>query len=123
VGIGSLIVNARPVAASQGARQHVRAGRPAVAHPARVAGARPLAPADRAWLGINCVEVDGRMRVVRVTEDSPADVAGLEVGDQILAIDGRPVSHAGERCGRRCGSGGGPERAVSCEIERGGQQT
>ena len=45
----------------------------------------------RAWLGLNCAEVDGEVRVVRVAEDSPADVAGLEPGDRIMAIDGTPV--------------------------------
>ncbi len=46
----------------------------------------------RAWLGVNCVESDGEVRIVRVTDDSPADVAGLERGDRIIAIDGTPVA-------------------------------
>jgi len=33
---------------------------------------------DRAWMGVNCVEAASRVRVVRVTEDSPADVATLQ---------------------------------------------
>jgi len=45
----------------------------------------------RAWLGLNCAEVGGEVRVMRVAEDSPADVAGLEAGDRIVAIDGTPV--------------------------------
>lgn len=45
----------------------------------------------RAWLGLNCVEFAGGVRVARVNPDSPADVAGLQPGDQILAIDGVAV--------------------------------
>ena len=45
----------------------------------------------RSWLGINCVEAAGEVRVVRVTDDSPADVAGLQRGDRILRIDGTDV--------------------------------
>lgn len=46
---------------------------------------------ERAWLGLNCAERDGVVRVVRVSEDSPAELAGLEPGDRVLAIDGRTV--------------------------------
>ena len=64
---------------------------------------------DRAWMGVNCVEEEGRVRIVRVTEDSPADVAGLEAGDLILRLDGQPVA-ALDGLWR-----------VQLEIERGGQ--
>lgn len=46
---------------------------------------------DRAWLGLNCAEREGIVRIVRVAPDSPAELAGLEVGDRILAIDGQRV--------------------------------
>jgi serine protease Do len=46
---------------------------------------------ERAWLGLNCIEVEDGVRVMRVTDDSPADVAGLEPGDRIVSLDGRPV--------------------------------
>ncbi len=45
----------------------------------------------RAWIGLNCTEADGQVRIARVAEDSPADVAGLAAGDRIVAIDGIPV--------------------------------
>lgn len=75
---------------------------------------------ERAWMGVNCVEMAGRVRIVRVTEDSPADVAGLEVGDQILRLDGRPVPTL-EALWRALWQGSGSRRAVQLEIERGGQ--
>lgn len=46
----------------------------------------------RPWLGINSVEQGGRVQVVRVSEGSPAQAAGLEAGDVVLAIDGAKVS-------------------------------
>ena len=75
---------------------------------------------ERAWMGVNCVEADGRVRIVRVTDDSPADVAGLEAGDQILRLDGRPVPTL-EALWRALWQGTGSRRAVQLEIERGGQ--
>jgi serine protease Do len=72
---------------------------------------------QRAWLGVNCAENDGEVRIVRVTEDSPADVAGLARGDRIVRIDGRAVSTL-EGLWKALWSAGAPERAVTLEIER-----
>ena len=74
---------------------------------------------DRAWMGINCVEMATRVRVVRVTEDSPADVAGLEVGDQILTLDGQTVTGL-ESLWKALWKGGASVRPVALQIERGG---
>jgi serine protease Do len=46
----------------------------------------------RAWLGLNCVEIDGIVRVVRVTPGSPAADAGLQPGDIIVRIEDMDVS-------------------------------
>ena len=70
-------------------------------------------------MGVNCVEAAGRIRVVRVTEDSPADVAGIEVGDQILSLDGQPVPGL-EALWKALWQGQGSERPVRLEINRGG---
>jgi serine protease Do len=72
----------------------------------------------RAWLGVNCVEQDGQLRVVRVSDDSPADDAGLRPGDRILAIDNTPVTTL-EALWTRLWTGE-PERTVTLQIERGG---
>ena len=45
----------------------------------------------RAWLGLNCAENDGEVRVLRVTREGPADQAGVLPGDSILRIDGAEV--------------------------------
>ncbi len=46
----------------------------------------------RPWLGLTSSEQGGRVRVVRVTAGSPAQNAGVQPGDFILAVGGTPVS-------------------------------
>ena len=75
------------------------------------------AASRRAWLGMSCSVQDGRIRVVRVSDDSPADVAGLQAGDRVLRIDGVPVN-ALDKLWQTLWAGGAPEREVTLEIER-----
>ncbi len=72
----------------------------------------------RPWLGLNCVEYEGHVRVLRLTPGSPAEEAGLEPGDLIVAVDGTEVADLAsfyktlwreERA----------EREVSLEVKRG----
>ena len=76
----------------------------------------------RAWMGLNCVEEavsqDGRVRVVRVTPDSPAEAAGLRVGDRIVRIDDTQV-HGLASFYKALWSNDAPEREVHLEILRG----
>ena len=74
----------------------------------------------RAWLGLNCVEIDGQVRVLRVNDDSPADVAGLQVGDRVARIDGTEVTSLSQLW-KALWAGGAPERAVTLEILRDGR--
>jgi serine protease Do len=57
------------------------------------------------------------VHVVRITDDSPAEAAGLRVGDRILAIDGTAVATV-EALWRALWSGGPAEREVTLEIDR-----
>jgi S1-C subfamily serine protease len=75
------------------------------------------AASQRAWLGLNCAEQAGGLRVTRVSDDSPADVAGLQPGDRILRIDGTEV-RALATLWQTLWAGGAPEREVTLEIER-----
>ncbi|MFO1328210.1 MAG: S1C family serine protease [Rubrivivax sp.] len=75
---------------------------------------------DRAWMGINAVESEGRVRVMRVTEDSPADVAGVEPGDHIVSLDGQPVASV-EALWKALWRGTGSARAVQLQVEREGR--
>ena len=46
----------------------------------------------RPWLGLTSAEQAGRIQVVRVAADSPAQAGGIEAGDVVLAIDGTRVA-------------------------------
>jgi serine protease Do len=74
----------------------------------------------RAWLGVNCVESEVGVRVVRVSRDSPAEEAGLQAGDRILRIDGAEVSGL-ESLYKTLWQGERAEREVRLDIQRGGQ--
>lgn len=86
----------------------------------------------RPWLGVNVQDADeGLVRafrasaksgaiITRITQDSPAARARLEVGDLILAIDGRPVT--GLRDLTRSLSEKQIGRPVSLSVFRGGRQ-
>lgn len=83
--------------------------------------ARGVGPdSQRAWLGLQAGETAAGLRVLRVNEDSPADVAGLEAGDTILAIDGQEVRTL-EALWKRLWSGGPPERDVQLQVLRQGR--
>ena len=60
-----------------------------------VADGRRKGPA-RPWLGVAADEVQGRLIVSRVSPDSPADEAGVQVGDIILGVAGESVRTQGE---------------------------
>ncbi|MCM2326371.1 MAG: S1C family serine protease [Lysobacter sp.] len=45
----------------------------------------------RPWIGVNTAEDDGRLKVLRVTAEGPAEAAGLRAGDLILAVGGEKV--------------------------------
>jgi S1-C subfamily serine protease len=73
----------------------------------------------RPWLGIQCQETPGGLRIVRVNDDSPADVAGLQAGDTIERIDGvevRALASLWQTLWRT----GPPEREVVLEVLREG---
>ena len=45
----------------------------------------------RPWLGVATDEAQGRLVVVRVSPEGPADIAGVQQGDIILAVGGQGV--------------------------------
>jgi len=54
-------------------------------------GSQPLA--HRPWLGVNSLEEDGRIKVMQVNDESPADKAGISAGDIILRVNGTAVAN------------------------------
>lgn len=53
---------------------------------------RPPGP-SRPWLGINVVSYHGHVMVQRVTPAGPADFAGINEGDIILAVNGQSIDN------------------------------
>ena len=82
---------------------------------------RGVGPASqRAWMGLQAAETEAGLRVLRVNEDSPADVAGIEAGDTILSIDGQGVRTL-EALWKTLWSGGPAERDVQLQLLRQGK--
>jgi len=75
---------------------------------------------SRAWLGLNCVEVGGQVHVVRLAADSPAEAAGVEPEDVIVAVDGVRVGDLASMY-RTLWRGDRPDRDVVLEILRDGE--
>jgi len=124
VGIGSLVVANVEAGSDRGAAGPARRSgnlfvpvdllTPIVAE---LRGRGYSAASQRAWLGLNCIEQDGAVRVLRITDDSPADVAGLQSGDRILRIDGTAVQ-AVAALWQALWAGGAPEREITLDILR-----
>jgi S1-C subfamily serine protease len=75
---------------------------------------------QRAWLGLQAAETASGLRVMRVSEDSPADVAGVQAGDSIDRIDGQRVT-ALDALWKTLWAGGPPEREIKLDLRRDGQ--
>jgi serine protease Do len=78
------------------------------------------AQSKRAWMGVNCVELAGEVRVLRVSRAGPAEAAGLQPGDHIVRIDGQTVDSL-QTLWHRLWGGGAPERDVALDILRDGR--
>jgi S1-C subfamily serine protease len=50
------------------------------------------AASRRPWLGLFTAEVEGRIEVIGLANDGPAMRAGLQVGDVIVKVNGRPIA-------------------------------
>ena len=74
----------------------------------------------RAWMGTNCIDDDGSVRVMRVSRDGPADRAGLTPGDRIVRLDGRPVTGLSSLW-QALWEGGAAEREVQLDIVHNGE--
>jgi serine protease Do len=62
----------------------------------------------RPWLGVSADEVQGRVLITRVSPEGPADRAGLQPGDIILAVGPDAVKSQSEFYDRlwKCGNAG-----------------
>jgi S1-C subfamily serine protease len=72
----------------------------------------------RPWLGLNSHEEDGRIKVLRVTQDGPADRAGIGPGDIILSMGGEKLEKLDEFY-RRLWAAGAPGVDVTLRVLHG----
>jgi S1-C subfamily serine protease len=72
---------------------------------------------SRAWLGLNCVEADGQVQIVRLAPEGPAEAAGLLPKDVIVAVDGVAVADLASMY-QALWRGDRPDRDVLLEIRR-----
>jgi serine protease Do len=72
----------------------------------------------RPWLGLTSSDASGRVQVLRVTPDSPAQRAGLKSGDVVLAVDGGKVSSL-ETFYKKLWARAKPEDAVQLTVLQG----
>jgi S1-C subfamily serine protease len=72
----------------------------------------------RPWLGISSLEEDGRIKVLRVSAESPADEAGITPGDIILALSGVKVEKLDDFY-RRLWSAGAPGVEITLKVLKG----
>jgi len=72
----------------------------------------------RPWLGLTSSEQGGRVQVVRVNKDSPADTSGLRPGDVVLAVDGNRVASL-EEFYKKVWDRGSPEAEVKLTVLQG----
>ena len=71
--------------------------------------------------GLQLVREGGVVRIAQVIEGSPAAKAGMEVGDELRAIDGRPAAEWTRAALEALFEEGRPGRKVTFELSRGGR--
>lgn len=72
----------------------------------------------RPWIGLTSSEQGGRVQVVRVNKDSPAEAGGVRAGDVVLAVDGARVASL-EEFYKKLWDRAGPEAEVRLTVLQG----
>ncbi len=80
----------------------------------------PSILAQRTWLGVTVNEAGDGVTVVRVSANSPAEAAGVQVGDVILAVNDTSVDTLADL--QAIIEAAAPGDVVSLTIERGAEQ-
>ena len=74
----------------------------------------------RPWLGVSSLEEDGHIKVMRISDDSPAAAAGLAPGDIILSMGGEKVENLADFY-KRLWSSGAPGVEVRLKVLHGSE--
>ena len=72
----------------------------------------------RPWLGLTSSEQAGRVQIVRVNKDGPAEAAGLQPGDVVLAVDDAKVANL-EAFYKKVWDRASPEASIKLTILQG----
>jgi S1-C subfamily serine protease len=72
----------------------------------------------RPWIGVSILEEDGRLKVLKVTDEGPAEAAGLESGDLILSMAGVKVERLDDFY-HRLWSAGAPGVEITLKVLHG----
>jgi S1-C subfamily serine protease len=75
---------------------------------------------ERPYLGLTTAAGASGVEVAGVVPGGPAANAGLEVGDRVVSVDGRPVAEPGDVIDAL--DGREPGESVTVEVERGGER-
>ena len=115
--------DAAPEATPATATPRATAAAPATATPAAApATATPAAGATVSMLGEVLEETADGLRVIGVLPGSPAEAAGLRVGDVLLAVAGREVAAFADVEELARGLPPPPDGALEVEVRRGGER-
>jgi S1-C subfamily serine protease len=90
LGVGSLVVHDAAPGTALSGNMFVPVDLLKAAMGDLLASGRPGTP-PRPWLGVNLQEHDGKLVVIRVSEEGPAQQAGLARGSIVTAVAGRTV--------------------------------
>ena len=72
------------------------------------------------WLGVGIEDGQRGVRITEVIDGTPAERAGLAIGDEIVQLDGRPLQAADDLQTRLHGRKSGAQ--VALEVARGGRR-
>ena len=72
----------------------------------------------RPWLGLTSNDQNGRVQIVRVSKDSPAQVAGMRAGDVVLAVDDAKVATL-EDFYKKIWNRAAPDSEITLKIQQG----
>jgi S1-C subfamily serine protease len=82
-------------------------------------GRVPSAPSTGGYLGVAVQDTFGGVSVIQVQPNSPAERAGIQPGDTIVAVDSTPITSSDQLA--QVISGDKPGQRVQIQLRRGGQ--